>query len=396
MRQRVVWLGALLAASFATTPLFLAARMEGRSGQVPGTFRAHITLVPVDVRVLDRDGKLVTDLTRDDFTLLENRVRQTISHFSLQVLKPEPADPTARPMLRKIPALDLAPQNHRIFLIVLGRGRLQEPSKGLDGLIRFVRERLLPQDLVAVLAWNRATDFTTEREKIVQVLDRFKRQHERIESRLSNQLGGLMAIYGSKAIPASMQAEIDAVFRGPGLPPARQVLPGRVNDAGQIVDDNRRTTDAMQRPAAVGDTNQIASAFDRLQADTATDLPFEDYVARSAETFQDLGNLYTGIEYLRYLEVQIKVSVARDEKKVAREALVEAVVQLDRVVFKTLDDRHVAKLDISVFCADARERLVGELWQFMDLKLKDATYERMKKEGVPYPQRSRCAANRSG
>ncbi len=36
----------------------------------------------------------------------------------------------------------------RTFLIVLGRGRLQGPARGLDAAIAFVRENLLPQDLV--------------------------------------------------------------------------------------------------------------------------------------------------------------------------------------------------------------------------------------------------------
>ena len=50
---------------------------------------------------------------------------------------------------------------------------LQGPSKGLDALIAFIEGRLLPQDQVAVIAYNRATDFTTDRQPILEVLTRF-------------------------------------------------------------------------------------------------------------------------------------------------------------------------------------------------------------------------------
>ena len=39
-----------------------------------------------------------------------------------------------------------------------------------------------------------------------------------------------------------------------------------------------------------------------LQAEALTDLPFEDYVSTATTTMQDLRNIYTAIEYLRYIE----------------------------------------------------------------------------------------------
>ena len=37
-------------------------------------FRSQTVLVPVDVRVIDKFGRVVTDLTASDFTVLENDV----------------------------------------------------------------------------------------------------------------------------------------------------------------------------------------------------------------------------------------------------------------------------------------------------------------------------------
>ena len=100
----------------------------------------------------------MTDLRQEDFTVIEDGVRQNIAHFSFQALTAIPVDPSAptKGLLRKIPVAELTPETRRTFLIVLGRGRLQHPSRGIDGLLTFVRKDLLPQDLVAVLAYNRA------------------------------------------------------------------------------------------------------------------------------------------------------------------------------------------------------------------------------------------------
>jgi hypothetical protein len=99
--------------------------------QVPA-IRTGITMVPVDVRVLDRDGKPVTDLKQGDFIVLEDSVRQKIEHFSATDLTPETPAPGARPQFRKPNDPEIAPRNQRTFLLVLGRGRLQSPTKGMD------------------------------------------------------------------------------------------------------------------------------------------------------------------------------------------------------------------------------------------------------------------------
>jgi Ca-activated chloride channel homolog len=51
------------------------------SGQAP-VFRGAVDLVPVAVTVVDRKGEPVTDLTADDFEVLEDGRRQTVSYFA--------------------------------------------------------------------------------------------------------------------------------------------------------------------------------------------------------------------------------------------------------------------------------------------------------------------------
>ena len=267
------------------------------------TFRSGVIIVPVDVRVLDRNGRPVTDLKKEDFTVLEDGTLQEIRHFSARGLVPMPVPADTKPAVRTRASSPLEEQSARIFLIVLGRGRLQYPSKGVDAVMNFVRHRLLPQDQVAVLAFNRATDFTTDRARTLDVLERYRRRHEDIEAGFRHQMSGLAAIYGSGDPSDSLQREIDAIFSGPEGSRAHTVVPAGGPERRQAADAARRTLDTLtrvelltgERPFTVGDGFDLAAA-------ELVGLPFDAYVAASAQAMQDMGNLYTGIEYLRYLE----------------------------------------------------------------------------------------------
>jgi VWFA-related protein len=272
--------------------------------RVPGAIRSQVTLVPIDVVVTDNDDRPVTNLTKDDFTILENGVRQTIAHFTLQTMAADTAAPAgsgpSTAQLRKVPTVSLTPQSRRTFVIVLGRGRLQAPSKSVDHLVRFVRQELLPQDLVAVMAWNRATDFTTDHENIARLLERFKKGHEGVESKMALRFSGLAAVYGGKEIPKNLQPDIDRIFLAPGAVNARHLPPGSVTDSSALASDARTATDGLMRMET--DALGTMSALDQLQVDALTDLGFEEFVSSNAQTMQDLQNLYTAVEYLRYMD----------------------------------------------------------------------------------------------
>ena len=270
--------------------------------QSPQVFRGGTTVIPVDVRVLDRNGKAVTDLTAVDFTVLENGKPQTIDYFSANRLTPAEPDASVSVRLNTTVSNALAPQNRRLFLIILGRGRLQEPSKGVDATLRFVRQRLLPQDQVAVMAWNRATDFTTDHQRAAEVIERFKRDHEAIEALMLQHFSGLGGYYGNTAIPPHLQVMIDRVFGGPQGGTSRQVLPSQT--LGGAEGDARRTLDAMKRSEleafrAFGgtDVRMTDGMFD-----PTLDMSFDDYIILNRQTMQDVGNLYAGVDYLRYIE----------------------------------------------------------------------------------------------
>jgi VWFA-related protein len=252
----------------------------------------------VDVRVVDLAGNPVTDLKKEDFTVTEDGVPQEVRLFDGHALTPEAPKPGSPPLRRALAAdAQTGAQNQRIFLLVFGRGRLQWPDKGIDAAIKLVRERLLPQDRVAVLAYNRATDFTTDRAAIIATLERFKKAHDKIEADLKQQFSGLQAAYGSRTPLKAIQAEIDAVFQGPGTAHARQLTPGTPTDAAQIAADRRTDVDALQRGEILaGRDPSPFDAFD-LAAAGQIDMSFDQYAVASAQTAQDLSNIYAAINY---------------------------------------------------------------------------------------------------
>jgi VWFA-related protein len=338
--MRTSALVATLAALSVTLHSGVSARgQQPQQKQLP-TFRSAVTLVPIDVRVVEnKTGKAVTDMRQDEFTVIEDGVKQEVKHLSLQTFVTEGTDPGSKLQLKE-DAISFEPQKNRIFLIVLGRGKLQEPSKTMDALLQFVRERLLPRDQVAVFAYNRASTFSTDHEQIARILDRFKKDHEQIDFEIELQMSGLAALYGAKLIPKSLQGKIDKMFEGAGLLASQRVDAGASADKrigkdseqqvnAQIQKQSEAAAIAMMAPpityaqaqaqmqagltpdeAAAAEKARAAgvgyvsswSQIDEIQTQMFSDLSLEDFVSATAQTLQDLGNIYAGINYLKHFE----------------------------------------------------------------------------------------------
>jgi len=297
--------------------------LTAQQAQAP-VFTSRTWLVPIDVRVVDSGGRPIPGLTAADFTITEDNVPQQVAHFSAFAMTPEPAAAAAA-MLRRAddtPKTLEAP-NRRVFLIVFGKGRLQPPAKGVDAALTFVRERLLPQDQVAVFAWNRATDFTTDRERLAGVLERFRAGHEWIDAQLRHYFSGFSAAYKGDEIPAYIQKDIDKIFLGEGAPPMRELVPGRVSSSSGAAADARRSIEEMQRAqllrereaglAAVGKTlstvDRMAldqSIMNQWMSDIAAMTPFalstDDYIGAGKRMLVEMDRLAASIDYLRFVE----------------------------------------------------------------------------------------------
>jgi VWFA-related protein len=276
-----------LATQFAQTP----------PAPPPQVFRATTDLVPVDVRVLDKNGKPIEGLTEADFTILEDGVRQPIRHFSVQTFTAltaggPPAREAAAPAPSPAPAAasPIPRQQRRVLLFVLGRGNLQRDMGGVDGVLHFVRERAKPNDLVAVLAWNRATEFTTDRARLIEVLENFKRDHGRIESLIAFRQEGPAAFYGAPLSP-SIQAQIDAVFGLPRAGDVRTMATDLGPHAERSQDDIARQRQLQLEALPTMDPKDMDDAHRALDA----------FTAASMLLMNDISSTYAGIEYLRRL-----------------------------------------------------------------------------------------------
>lgn len=267
-------------------------------------FRTQATLVPVDVRAVDRQGRPVTDLTIADFTILEDGVPQPIQHMTTQVFSgvedPSPGGPArpGPPARQQVEAASptIPQQASRVFLIVLGRGRLQVPNRGIDAAKHLIENRLLPGDRAAVLAWNRATDFSTDHASLARVIDRYAAGSASIEVKLAMHFSGLAALYRPPGIPAFLQPEIDAIFGGAPATRARTVVPEAVAEDPRDAAQRQRVTDVMAANPASSEFNE----FDRAEAEGA-DVDFTDFISAHSQDAVDVGNIQAGIGYLRLM-----------------------------------------------------------------------------------------------
>jgi VWFA-related protein len=259
--------------------LSTVASVASAQQQQPPTFRSRVTLVPIDVRVVDRAGRPVNDLRQEDFTVSENGVPQQIVHFSFTSLRPLPA-PGGPPGLRRALDSPLSPPTARTFLFVLGRGRQVGPGKDVRAAMDFIRTRLLPQDQVAILAYNRTTPFTTNHEAAARTLESYWDRHELIEARLAHHFHGLALALADPDIPPRIQRLVDEIFEQPGTLRARHVPPGDISDRVSLDEEI-----AWSDEPAVADAEWI-----------------EDTLQRNSPTVRDLENLYAAITSMRYLE----------------------------------------------------------------------------------------------
>jgi VWFA-related protein len=258
----------------------LSALLPAHQDPQPPVFRGRVALVPVDVRVLDRQGRPVADLTQADFTILEDGVPQTIGHFAIQEYR-------ADHMAPGVPAPDaeiadpLRAPDHRTFLIVFGRGRLQGPSKGFDALLEFIDRHLRPTDRIGVVAYDRITDLTTDRDAVRRLVDRYREHHELIEALLDHWFRGLTIAFDVDGDPhPNTQVRIDNLFDAPGLPRTRRVVGAAPSGEGMFHADRERILQSLGQAASEG-----RRGF--------------SYVAA---TRQDMEKLYAGIEHLRHVE----------------------------------------------------------------------------------------------
>jgi VWFA-related protein len=114
-----------------------AAGLAQQAAPPPLAQRIDVTVVNVDVTVLDRHGNPVMDLTKDDFEIREDDVRREVTNFS--VIKREPPAPRAG---HDAPFVSNAEARRTVVVVVDTRTfeDLPRRSRAVDGLQKLLGE----------------------------------------------------------------------------------------------------------------------------------------------------------------------------------------------------------------------------------------------------------------
>jgi VWFA-related protein len=156
--------------------------------QPPPKFRSGVQLIEVDARVFDKDGKFITDLTKDDFEVLEDGAPQRIDAMYLvtgpgagaPVTPAAPAVPGAPDRIPEPPA-PVAPQTW-VFYFDLNH---LTPGTGFDRAKKavedFIALRFKDGDLAGILAGEKMVGnrLTSVRKELLNGLKEVKPRSDR-------------------------------------------------------------------------------------------------------------------------------------------------------------------------------------------------------------------------
>jgi VWFA-related protein len=149
--------------------------------EAPGiTFRVEVNYVEVDAFVTDADGNPVTDLGADDFELVEEGMRQTISSFGTVNL---PVERVQQPLFAAAPVESDARSNGtsegRIYAVLLDDLHVHpvRAPRVRAVLRQFIEQNFGVNDLAAVVSSRGSSadsqDFTNSPRLLLQAIDRF-------------------------------------------------------------------------------------------------------------------------------------------------------------------------------------------------------------------------------
>jgi len=150
------------------------------SGQAQGpapVFRSRVDVVEVDAYITDSQGNPVTDLTADDFEVVEGGKRQTIAYFSPVNIPIERSEDRLTSVAGVEPDVQSNdPREGRLYIIAVDE---LTPANGLRMRVflrQFVEQHFGPDDLAAVVLIGRGRrvdtqELTANRRLLLRAID---------------------------------------------------------------------------------------------------------------------------------------------------------------------------------------------------------------------------------
>ncbi len=155
-------------------------------------YRVHVTseLVLVNVVVRDKKGNLITDLKKEDFTLLEDGKRQAISTFDFENVDElktagaaeatvSGAAPDGALLRSNEQPASLNARDRRLMLLFFDFSGMQpeDIERSVGAAKKFVQTRMQPADMIAVVSLSTNMridlDFSDDKTKVLSVLSSY-------------------------------------------------------------------------------------------------------------------------------------------------------------------------------------------------------------------------------
>ncbi len=282
---------------FALGAVVLSASRQSSATQQP-TFRAGTEIIQLDVSVLDKDRKPIRNLTKADFTVLEDGKPQRVAAFSAV----DVADPP--PSLNAVPAemrwkrdvtpdvtTNALPPEGRLFAMVLDDALMPfEPRILADAkkAATSVINHLSPTDQMAVIftADGRSSqDFTSDRAKLLGAVAKLSAGHAGYNLGWDTATPAGTKMRGRQSPPVPPQVDGDDFFRQGAL--------NTLRDAAEVLASapQRRKALIYVSPGVAIDyqlTAPMLAHGSGVGSSTGTGMPIVEMQRRLAEQLSDI------------------------------------------------------------------------------------------------------------
>ena len=177
------------------------------------TLKVPVEVVVVNAIVTDRDGNPITDLTVNDFEVLENRKKQTIQSFSQEIYQSPPSSLTwGSAVGAEEPAPEAPPEKPRLLSLVIDdltyppMGTLRRTIQAIRG---FVERGLKEGNYISIMTASRGyfVPFTQDSELLLAEIDRI---HKKLDFTPSMNRPGCVTMTDAQA------EEIHVISSSPG------------------------------------------------------------------------------------------------------------------------------------------------------------------------------------
>ena len=262
------WLTGALALIPATAEARPAETENVRGESSSGfTLKVPVEVVVVNAIVTDRDGNPITDLTVDDFEILENRKKQTIQSFSQEIYQsPQSSLTWGNAVGAEEPAPEAAPEKPRLLSLVIDdltyppMGTLSRTIQAIRG---FVERGLREGNYISIMTASRGyfVPFTQDSELLLAEIDRIHKKLDftasmsrtgclRMTDAQAEEIHVISSSPGSRAFDVAMsEAEDCGVGEASANPLSANVNP-RVGVGATGADANQQAIEAYVRTMA--------------------------------------------------------------------------------------------------------------------------------------------------